>query len=233
MGLALRHAVRTHPGLVRERNEDAVLASARLVAVADGVGGHAAGEVASATVIEALAELPDDAPLGDALADAVRAGNAALRQVVQARPQCAGMGTTLTAVGFDGDYVVANIGDSRTYLLRDGELTQLTRDDSWVQELIDAGQLRPEDARDHPRRSVVLAALDGEPQRRPTVTRVEAQPGDRLLLCSDGLSDAVEDEAVRDALGREDREAAVDALLRLALDAGGHDNITVVVADLA
>ena len=143
------------------------------------------------------------------------------------------MGTTLTAVAIDDTYTVANIGDSRAYLLRDGELTQITRDDSLVQELIDTGQLDPREARDHPRRSVVLAALDGHPARTARVTRVQARAGDRLLVCSDGLSDLVDDEDLLAALSLPSREECADRLVELALAAGGRDNVSVIVADAA
>ena len=233
--LALECAARSDPGLVRPNNEDAVLASARLAAVADGVGGAAAGEVASRTVIYALCELEKSYlsdPLPAALQEAVARGNETLAFIAACRPQTRGMSTTLTAVGLEDGYVVANIGDSRTYLYRDGRLAQLTRDDSLVQELIDAGRLDSRAARAHPHRSVVLAVLDGDPARRATVTRHPARRGDRLLLCSDGLSDLVDDDALRDALAIPDREGCAGCLVELALAAGGRDNVSVVVADV-
>jgi PPM family protein phosphatase len=144
------------------------------------------------------------------------------------------MSTTVSAVALGDDRcVVANLGDSRTYLLRDGELIQLTHDDSWVQLMIDSGELTPEEARDHPRRSLVLAALDGEPDRGPSLTTFEARPGDRLLLCSDGLSDVVDDAALEATLRLASREECAARLIELALAAGGRDNISAVVADVA
>jgi len=221
---------------VRRGNEDAVLGTCRLAAVADGVGGHVAGEVASRVVIGELASFEkrwlEDA-LPEALGRAVVAGNERLAFVAECRPQLRGMGTTLTAAAVDGETLtVANIGDSRTYLFRAGELTQLTRDDSLVQELIDSGEILPGQARDHPRSSVVLRALDGDSERRPTITTGTAHVGDRLLLCSDGLSDLVEECTLAEALGIGSREACAERLIALALDAGGRDNVTVVVADL-
>ena len=233
--LTLRSAARTDTGLVRPNNEDALFASPRLVAVADGVGGSAAGEVASQVVINALAAMEKtrlETSLAEALERAARRGNETLAFIADARPQLRGMSTTLTAVAIDEDYVVANIGDSRTYLLRDGELLQLTRDDSLVQELIEAGRLDAREARAHPHRSVVLAALDGDPARTTTVTRHDAHAGDRLLLCSDGLSDLVDEDALRAALGEGSREEAADRLVQLALAAGGRDNVSVIVADV-
>jgi PPM family protein phosphatase len=236
MGVRLEAAVRTHPGLVRTSNEDAALATPRLVAVADGVGGHAAGEVASRIAIDALAGLEKrriTGSLAEELAAAVGEGNARVGFTAQARPQLAGMATTVTAVAADDGLLVASVGDSRAYLLRGGRLEQLTRDDSLVQELVDGGHLTPEQAREHPQRSVVTAALDGRSGLEPAVGHYDARPGDRVLLCSDGLSDLVDAETIAGTLQVADREEAADALVRLALEAGGRDNVTVVIADVA
>jgi PPM family protein phosphatase len=233
--LALSCAVRTDTGPVRPHNEDAAFATARLAAVADGVGGHAAGEVASRTVVGALASLEKawvDEPLEVAFARAVEEGNDRIAFIAECRPETAGMGTTLTAVALHGDYLVANIGDSRTYLLRDGELRQLTRDDSYLQELLDSGAVTPEAARTHPRRNVVTAALDGAPGRAAAIARVPARAGDRLLLCSDGLSDVLDEPRIAALLAYPDATRAADALVRAALDAGARDNVTAVVADV-
>ena len=143
------------------------------------------------------------------------------------------MSTTLTAVALGDDgYVLANLGDSRTYLLRGGELTQLTRDDTLVQLLVDSNDLTPEQAREHPQRSVVLQALDGDPRRAPTMTTMSARLGDRMLLCSDGLSDMVAEADIAVALLLPSREAAADELVELALRAGGRDNVSAIVADV-
>jgi protein phosphatase len=222
----------------RKNNEDQVYASPRLAAVADGVGGAAAGEVASGWIIQALQHLDKSrlaGPLDEALRDAIAWGNETIGFVGEHRPGMSGMSTTLTAValGNDGVYAVANIGDSRTYLLRDGRLTQLSRDDSFVQHMIDEGHLTEEQARRHPSRSLVLEALDGRPERRPVITLLEALEGDRLLLCSDGLSDAVEHEAIEARLVEiASRSECADALVALALERGARDNISVVVADV-
>jgi serine/threonine protein phosphatase PrpC len=236
-GLALACAARTDPGRVRAQNEDAVFAGPRLAAVADGVGGAAAGEVASSAVIQSLVALDKqwlDGPLEDALAAAVAHGNQTVSFIAACRPETAGMATTLAAVALadDGRYVLASVGDSRAYLFREGRLTQLTRDDSWVQELVDAGAITAREARRHPQRSVVLAALDGDPARRAAIGVEAARAGDRLLLCSDGLSDLVEDDALAAALRIGDREACADRLVALALAAGGPDNVSAVVADV-
>ena len=222
----------------RENNEDAVFGSSRLVAVADGVGGEVAGEVASRVAIDrlvALATKPLDRALEDEFAAALVEANAALRVVIARRPQLAGMSTTLTAVALsnDGRYLVANVGDSRTYLYRDGELRRLTRDQSLVQALIDRGALTEDEAKRHPQRSVVLEALDGGERPLPPIDSVDARDGDRLLLCSDGVSDYVSDEEIAEVVGRGERDAVAAGLARLALDRGSRDNVSAVVADVA
>lgn len=232
--LILECAVRTDVGPVRKNNEDSVFATSRLAAVADGVGGHAAGEIASRAAIDVLAALEKSwlsEPLPTALGEAVLAGNERIGFIASCRPQFEGMSTTLTAVALDEDYVVANIGDSRTYLLRDRELTQLTRDDSYLQLLIESGTVDIEQARRHPQRNVVVEALDGGPQRAPTVTTHPARVGDRLLLCSDGLSDVLDDETIRETLATEPRDRCAVLLVEMALEGGARDNVTVVVAD--
>ncbi|MYW93745.1 serine/threonine-protein phosphatase [Amycolatopsis rubida] len=236
MTLMLSYAVRTDRGLVRTGNEDAVYAGRRLLAVADGVGGHTSGEIASTAVIAALAALdhadPGRDPLG-ALTGAVETGNAAIRDLVARDRSLAGMGTTLTAVLFAGDRLaVVNIGDSRTYLVREGNCTQLTHDDSLVQQFVDAGRITAEQARHHPRRSIILRALTGGLGEHPSASLREARAGDRYLLCSDGLSDVVDDGTIAETLRAPDLEACADRLVELALDGGGPDNVTVVVADV-
>ena len=235
MTLVLRYAARSDRGLVRANNEDSVYAGARLLALADGMGGHAAGEVASQLVIAALAHLDDDDPGGDLLAEldtAVRAGNAAIAAQVEAEPELEGMGTTLTAILFAGDRIgLVHIGDSRGYLLRDGELTQITKDDTFVQTLVDEGRITREEAHSHPQRSLIMRALTGH-EVEPTLTMREARAGDRYLLCSDGLSDPVSDETILEALQIPDVAEAAYRLIELALRGGGPDNVTVVVADV-
>jgi PPM family protein phosphatase len=235
--LTLEATARTDTGPVRANNEDAVFAGPRLVAVADGVGGAAAGEVASRLAIDAVAHLAGrrlDAPLEAELADAVATANDTIGFVAGCRPLMAGMSTTLTTVALDDDggYVLVNVGDSRTYLLRDGALTRLSRDDSLVQLLVDRGEVAPADARHHPQRSLVLETLDGAPRGRPKPGRVQAREGDRLLLCSDGLSDMVDDDVIAEALREPSREACAERLVALALAAGGRDNVSVIVADV-
>lgn len=235
MSLVLRYAARSDRGLVRSNNEDSVYAGARLLALADGMGGHAAGEVASQLVIAALAHLDDDEPGGDLLGKldaAVQEGNAAIAAYVGQHPELEGMGTTLTTILFAGPRLgMAHIGDSRGYLLRDGELSQITKDDTFVQTLVDEGRITLDEAHSHPQRSLIMRALTGH-EVEPTLTMREAQAGDRYLLCSDGLSDPVSDETIHEALEIPDVDEAALRLIELALRGGGPDNITVVVADV-
>ena len=181
MTLVLRYAARSDVGLVRSNNEDSVYAGARLLALADGMGGHAAGEVASQLVIAALAHLDDDEPGGDLLASldsAVHSGNSAIAAQVEMEPDLEGMGTTLTAILFAGNRIgMVHIGDSRGYLLRDGELTQITKDDTFVQTLVDEGRITKEEAHSHPQRSLIMRALTGH-EVEPTLTMREVRLGE-------------------------------------------------------
>jgi protein phosphatase len=233
--LVLRYAARSDRGLVRTNNEDSVYAGPRLLALADGMGGHAAGEVASQLVIAALAHLDDDDPDGDLLSKldvAVREGNSAIAEQVGSEPELEGMGTTLTAILFAGDRLgLVHIGDSRGYLLRNGELAQITKDDTFVQTLVDEGRITAEEAHSHPQRSLIMRALTGH-EVEPTLTMREVQAGDRYLLCSDGLSDPVSDETIEEALKIPDVSDSAGRLIELALRGGGPDNVTVVVAEV-
>jgi len=237
MTLVLRYAVRSDVGLLREGNEDSAYAGPRLLAVADGMGGHAAGEVASALTIASMAELDSDQPGGDmlnALASAVNAANARLQDKILANPAVEGMGTTLTALLWsDGHAAVCHIGDSRGYLLRDGELYQITHDHTLVQTLVDEGRISADDVSTHPQRSLLLRALDGRSAADPDLSAHQGQLGDRYLLCSDGLSGVVSDETLRDTLSAiEDPDEATRQLIELAIHGGGPDNITCIVADV-
>ncbi|HEV7828473.1 MAG TPA: PP2C family serine/threonine-protein phosphatase [Pseudonocardiaceae bacterium] len=235
MTLVLRYAAKSDRGLVRQNNEDSVYAGPRLLALADGMGGHAAGEVASKAVIAAFAPLDDDEPgndLLDQLHEATMAGNAAISDLVREDPEREGMGTTLTAVLFGGNKIgLAHVGDSRAYLLRDGVFSQITRDDTFVQSLIDEGRISAHEASHHPQRSLLLKALTGQ-DVEPSLTVREARAGDRYLLCSDGLSDVVSAENLAEGLTMADPQACADRLIELALRGGGPDNITCVVADV-
>lgn len=236
MTLVLRYSARSDRGLVRQNNQDAVYAGPRLLALADGMGGHAAGEVASSLVIGALSQLDEDTPSDDLLGSLHHAtieGNSAITRHVAESPDLEGMGTTLTAILFAGSKLgLVHVGDSRAYLLRDGTLSQITKDDTFVQSLIDEGRITEEEAHTHPQRSLLLRAITGQ-DVEPTLTIREARAGDRFLLCSDGLSGVVSDETLRETLQayRDPRECA-DRMIELALRGGGPDNITCIVADV-
>jgi len=237
MTLVLRYAVRSDVGLLREGNEDSAYAGPRLLAVADGMGGHAAGEVASSLTIASMAKLDSEPPGGDMLAElasAVTAANARLQEMIIANPAVEGMGTTLTALFWsDGHAAVCHIGDSRGYLLREGELYQITHDHTLVQSLVDEGKISVDDVSTHPQRSLLLRALDGRSVAEPDLSIHDSQAGDRYLLCSDGLSGVVSDETLRETLATiEDPEAVARQLIELALHGGGPDNITCIVADV-
>jgi len=235
MTLNLRYAARSDVGLRRDGNEDSLYAGPRLLAIADGMGGHAAGEVASAVAIAALAPLDEDAPGGDllgALRRAVDTASAQLRDMVAGDGALEGMGTTLTALLAAGSRLaMVHVGDSRGYLLRDGALTQITNDHTLVQALVDEGRITPEEAGQHPQRSVIMRVLDAG-KVEPDLSVREARVGDRYLLCSDGLSDVVSSSTIRDGLLLTDPQAAVDRLVELALRGGGPDNISCIVADV-
>ena len=237
MTLALRYAVRSDVGLLREGNEDSAYAGPRLLVIADGMGGHAAGEVASAVAIAALAGLDHRVPgadLLDPLADAVATANTTLHEMSAADPAVEGMGTTLTAMLWqDARVALCHIGDSRAYLLRDGDFHQITRDHTLVQSLVDDGRLTPEAAATHPQRSLLLRALDGRTEAEPDLSIREVRAGDRYMLCSDGLSDVVTEQTLHKTLVTfTDPDDAVIQLVELAIRSGGPDNITCIVADV-
>ncbi|MEV0596921.1 Stp1/IreP family PP2C-type Ser/Thr phosphatase [Nonomuraea cavernae] len=237
MTIALRYAARSDVGLLREGNEDSAYASGRLLAVADGMGGHAHGEVASSVAIAAMATLEEAQQGGDllnAIEAAVRDANRKLHEMVGRDPSLKGMGTTLTAMLWNGTQVaLVHVGDSRAYLLRRGELYQITHDHTLVQQLVDDGRITPEEAATHPQRSILLRALDGSGEVDPDLTLREAQVGDRYLLCSDGLSGVVSAETLHATLTNiDDPEEVVRQLIDLANRGGGPDNITCVLADV-
>ena len=236
MTLSLDFAARSHTGLLRTLNEDSVYAGPRLLAVADGMGGHAAGEVASAVTIAALAPLDEDAPGADLLAalrSAAESANNHLAEMVAADGALKGMGTTLVAVLFAGGRLgLLHVGDSRVYLLRDGELSQITHDHTLVQSLVDEGRISEDEASSHPQRSMITRALDGRRDVELDLSVREVRGGDRYLLCSDGLTGPVGSlDTLRAALSQGDPQDTVDRLVQLALKGGGPDNVTVVVAD--
>ncbi len=235
--LAVRYALRSEKGPIRENNEDSVYAGARLLAVADGMGGHAGGEVASAAAIDALRPLDTEVPAGellDALDHAVRKAGSSLRDLAAADPSLDGMGTTLTALLWsDSQLGLVHIGDSRAYLVRDGEVFQVTNDHTMVQSLLDDGKITPEEVESHPQRSLLLRALTSRGGHEAELQLREARPGDRYLLCTDGLHEvASADDVARVLLTAADPDDAVAGLVALAIDGGGPDNVTCIVADV-
>jgi protein phosphatase len=235
--IALRAGAATHPGRVRERNEDAHLVGDGLFAVCDGVGGHRGGEVAAATAIETLRSQFVERSAAGLLA-AIHAANRRVWERSLEDPTLRGMATTLAAAALvtdDGEerIALANVGDSRAYVFRDGELTQVSEDHSLVEELVREGRLSREEADLHPQRSLITRALGLEPDVVIDHWDVIPYAGDRILLCTDGLTNEVPDDRIAAVLRRlADPEEAARELVRLAVAAGGRDNVTVVVVDV-
>jgi serine/threonine protein phosphatase PrpC len=227
-------ATATHKGMVRDKNEDSVFPTSSgeatdevLAIVADGMGGHVAGEVASRIAINAAAS-SDLAP-----ADRVAAGNRAIREEVARDPGLEGMGTTMTLLDVeDGIATIAHIGDSRAYLLRGGELRQVTEDHTVAAEYVAQGQLSPEDAAAHPQRHMLLRTLGLTRFVNVDEVKIDLTPGDRVLLCSDGLTEMVRDGAIGKILADGSPDEVVWDLVETANEAGGVDNITVVVVEV-
>jgi serine/threonine protein phosphatase PrpC len=228
----------TDTGLVREVNEDDLLTAPGLFVVADGMGGHAAGDVASSLAVEALRRLAEAGTLTpDDLLNALESANDAIVGRAAANAEQAGMGTTVAGLGVvelaGGTHWIAfNIGDSRVYRLSGGGLEQLTVDHSEVQELVTAGAILPEEARVHPRRNVVTRCLGSSPAPIPDVWVFPAEAGERFLICSDGLTSELSDAAIFDVFSADDDpDIVARALIHEALAAGGRDNVTVIVVN--
>ncbi|WP_040162310.1 PP2C family protein-serine/threonine phosphatase [Nigerium massiliense] len=274
MPLSLRYSAHSEVGLVRKTNQDSGYVSPTMLIVADGMGGAAAGDLASTVAVrelkatdEALPRLlkdaerrrltePEDddpvatdpeatAPDGVAgssprgtvllglLGSALARANDHLADLADEDSALDGMGTTVCGfVLADGRVAVVNIGDSRAYLLRDGQLRRVTRDHSWVQTLVDEGRITEAQALEHPHRSLILKVLNGNPQHHPDLAMLDIREGDRLVVCSDGLCGLVTDQQIAELVGDPDREVAIDELTALAHEAGGYDNITIIVADV-
>ena len=237
MTLELRYAARSDVGLVRVGNEDSGYASPRLLIVADGMGGHAAGEPASAAALATPAELEtlslDRGDVLAVLAGAVDDIGDSIATVIHDDPELTGMGTTVTGMYWLGDRMaMVHVGDSRAYLLRAGVLTQLTHDHTYVQTLVDAGRLTEDQATTHPRRSLLMRAIDGMNPVEPDASLIDVREGDRILLCSDGLSGVMSTADLTDCLNTRDLPGCVSGLVDLALERGAPDNVTVVVADV-
>lgn len=225
---------RTEVGHVREHNEDSLTVLPPLFAVADGMGGHEAGEIASEITINTLNDLAPESADAEALARAVVAANL---NVIKAPSQGIGregMGTTLTAAILEKErLIIAQVGDSRAYLLHNGSLQQITRDHSLMADMIEAGQLTEAEARVHPNRSVITRAIGSDPHMQPDLYELNVETGDRLLLCSDGVCGMIEDSEIASIMRQApSAQACADQLVEAALHAGGFDNATAVVVDV-
>lgn len=229
----------THVGKIRANNQDSGYAGSQLFLVADGMGGHAGGDVASAIALNRIIETDREyASAHDAefaLQASLMAANSLLAETVFEHPELTGMGTTVSALLRVGHQLAfAHIGDSRVYRFRDGVLTQISADHTFVQRLVDSGRITPEEAAVHPRRSVlmrVLGDVDASPEIDTAI--LDTQPGDRWLLCSDGLSSYVADEKIESVLESEQSpKAAADKLIKESLDQGAPDNVTIVIVDI-
>lgn len=233
--LRLHYAAVSDVGRVRKDNQDSGYAGAHLLAIADGVGGAARGDVASATAVGVIRTL-DTPPTGDALAGlagAIDDAHHRIAELVDQYPEIEGTGTTLTAGVLDGDRLgIGHVGDSRAYLIHDGSIRLLTKDHTFVQTLIDEGRITEEEARVHPHRNMILQSVEGAREAEPDLFWVELTPGDRLMFCSDGASGSLTDEEIRRILSPADPAAAAADLVRDAIEAGSTDNVTVIVADV-
>ena len=226
--------LRTDIGRLRRQNEDAAWfdESRAVFAVADGMGGHLAGEVASRMAIEAVQRMAQDnaCPGIAALREAVASAHETILAHAQDHIECAGMGTTLSVLWLGVNYAyIAHVGDSRIYRLREGSLTQITQDHSLVEELVRAGLITREQARTHPRRNIITRALGTHGENEPDLLVTDVRDGDLFLLCTDGLTGMVTDGDIERVLRENDMETAADRLLALALDAGGRDNVTLIL----
>lgn len=235
MTLALRYLAHSEIGLVRKNNQDSAYVSPSMLVVADGMGGAAAGDLASAIAVRELKEA-DGPHVGtemlDVLAGAIDSAGVAISELVRSDPSLDGMGSTVCGLMFDGDHIgLANIGDSRAYRYVDKTLTRLTRDHSWVQALVDEGRITEAEALEHPHRSLILKVINGQPQHTPDLELVDVAVGDRLLICSDGLCGFVTDDVIAAHMDGA-REDVLAALVGLAHHEGGQDNITIIIADV-
>ena len=237
MTLSLDYAALSDVGRVRRNNEDSAYAGPHLLLLADGMGGAAAGEVASAAAVQVIRRLDSPEISGEdmieALAGAVHRANERLSELVEEDPEREGMGSTVTALMFDGKQMgLAHLGDSRAYRMRDGQLYQLSHDHTFVQSLVDEGRISKEEAFTHPHRNLILRVLDGRPDSDPDLEMLEVRAGDRLLLCSDGLPDYVSDDVIKASMADGTPDSVVVELITHALEAGSNDNVTCVVADV-
>ncbi|QZY29183.1 PP2C family protein-serine/threonine phosphatase [Nocardioides coralli] len=239
--MRLDYAAISDVGRVRKDNQDSGYAGPHVLAVCDGVGGAARGDIASSTAISALRRLDDGPAEGEheddllgQVSGALHRAHVRIGELVDDEPALAGTSTTATVALFDGSRLaMGHVGDSRAYLLRDGELSQLTKDHTFVQTLIDDGQITEEESRVHPHRNLILKAIDGIHDLEPDLFQLDVQPGDRLLFCSDGASGVLDADRLTDILGTGNADFAAVELVRASLDAGSNDNVTCIVADVS
>jgi PPM family protein phosphatase len=236
MTLQLRFVTHSEIGLIRKNNQDSGYASPHLLVVADGMGGAAAGDLASAVAIDTIRKIEGPTAgedMLDVLVAAIHQANDKIAELVESDLSLEGMGTTVTGAMFDGAQLgLAHIGDSRAYLFRDGHLERLTHDHTWVQSLVDDGKISETEAAMHPHRSLLLKVLNGQPTNDPDLAMVPVAVGDRLMFCSDGVCGLIDDDVIEAALQLPDLNDAAERLVVAALHEGGIDNITVIVADV-
>jgi PPM family protein phosphatase len=236
MTLQLRYVAHSEIGLIRKNNQDSGYASPHLLVVADGMGGAAAGDLASAVAIDSMRKIQDPRQgeqMLEVLAGAIHEANDKIAELVESDVSLEGMGTTVTGAMFDGvELGLAHIGDSRAYLYRDGHLERLTHDHTWVQSLVDEGKISESEAIMHPHRSLLLKVLNGQPTNDPDLMMVPVQAGDRLMFCSDGVCGLIDDDVIEAGLQLPELNDALQRLVIESLHEGGIDNITVIVADV-
>jgi serine/threonine protein phosphatase PrpC len=236
MTLQLKYVTHSEIGLIRKNNQDSGYASPHLLVVADGMGGAAAGDLASTVAIDTIRKIEGPTTgqqMLDVLDHAIHRANDKIAELIESDYSLEGMGTTVTGAMFDGTQLgLAHIGDSRAYLLRDGRLERLTHDHTWVQSLVDDGKISENEAAMHPHRSLLLKVLNGQPTNDPDLVMVPVVAGDRLMFCSDGVCGLIDDNVIETALQLSDLNDAAERLVVEALHEGGIDNITVIVADV-
>ena len=235
--LSFRAAGRSDVGLVRNNNEDSGFIGKHFLLVADGMGGHAAGELASSTTVAIIAQIDNSKEklegLESKLIEIPKIITKELKNAINKDPSRAGMGTTLTAAVIqEYQLKISHVGDSRAYLVRNKQISRITKDQTYIQSLIDNNEITESEAKNHPQRSLLLQAIDGITESIPVITSTEILENDKIILCSDGLTNVVTDEEILEIVNQFDYVGAVSALIEKALENGGPDNITVIVADL-
>jgi protein phosphatase len=235
--LSFRAAGRSDVGLVRNNNEDSGFIGKHFLLVADGMGGHAAGELASSTTVAIVAQVDNNKEklenLESKLIEIPKVITKELKNAINKDSSRAGMGTTLTAAVIQENQLkVSHVGDSRAYLVRNKQISRITKDQTYIQSLIDNNEITESEAKNHPQRSLLLQAIDGITESIPVITSIEILENDKIVLCSDGLTNVVTDEEILEIVNQFDYVGAVSALIEKALENGGPDNITVIVADL-